>query len=154
MQGCCVSFASDENNADCPPHHLVIRRVVEGATEIHRRSGMYLHRSQSSYPGSSSDRAIFWSFPLSLTVIFLSLLSPSFPFLSLRCESYQSPTTISFFRTNERILKNAEQAHKSIHSTSLTGAAFTVDHPQHPTIWDVSCCTFYIDVAAVQTMQM
>lgn len=41
------AFVSDKTNADAAPYHLVIRRVVKGATERHRRSGMHL-RSQPS----------------------------------------------------------------------------------------------------------
>lgn len=107
MGGCCVYFASERNNAGCPPYHLVIRRAVEGVTEIHRRSGLYLNRSQSFYLWPGLGIAIFWSFPLSLTVLLPSLLLSPFPFLSLRCETYQSPTTVSFFRNSKRIFKKS-----------------------------------------------
>lgn len=57
--GCCVWFPSDKNNADCPLCHLVAGKVVEVANEIHRRSGIYLNRCQSAYPGSNLRQQSF-----------------------------------------------------------------------------------------------
>lgn len=99
--GCCVWFPSDKNNADCPLCHLVAGKVVEVANEIHRRSGIYLNRCQSAYPGSNLRQQSFhlylfpwqsyslpWPYLLSLPFPWgVRLSNPQLPFHSSETKS-------------------------------------------------------------------